>query len=250
MLDPTAKHLRNPAIVTAFRRIGLSEQAGTGMRAIFANWQSLGHVPPVIENDKARKAFELRLLRQELLSDEQRQLRARLGVRLDDRQERVFAMACRNGQVSLTDATAVTGRTEPEARAVLNALVVDDLLRTLDEGTRYGLPERLRGGLGALRPGRSVSDQVGDGSRDMVTDHVGGVSERNMVTDHVVRKLTPQQRRIVSACDVPRSLPELMERAGFDRKVRLSWLARATWRQRVTLAPSCSASPRGATRDR
>jgi len=207
------------------------------MRAIFANWQSLGHVPPVIENDKARKAFELRFLRQELLSDEQRQLRARLGVRLDDRQERVFAMACRNGQVSLTDATAVTGRTEPEARAVLNALVVDDLLRTLDEGTRYGLPERLRGGLGASRLGRSVSDQVGDGSRDLVTDHVGGVSrrnmisqgnmvtdhvgripERNMVTDHVVRELTPQQQRIVSACDVPRSLPELMERAGVKHR--------------------------------
>lgn len=67
-LDATAKHLRNPAIVTAFRRIGLSEQAGTGMRAIYRNWQSLGHVPPVIENDKARKAFELRLLRQELRS--------------------------------------------------------------------------------------------------------------------------------------------------------------------------------------
>ena len=237
LLDPTVKHLRNPAIVTAFRRIGLSEQAGTGMRAIFGNWQSLGHVPPVIENDKARKAFELRLLRQELLHDEQRQFQARLGVRLDDRQERVFAMACRNGQVSLTDAKAVTGRTEPEARAVLNALVVDDLLRTLVEGTRYGLPERLRDSLGASRPGRSMSDQVGDGARGLVTDHVSGlpernmvsqenmvtdhvdrVPERNMVTDHVIRELTEQQHRIVAACDVPRSLPELMERAGVKHR--------------------------------
>ena len=33
LLDPTAKHLRNPAIVTAFRRIGLSEQAGIARRA-------------------------------------------------------------------------------------------------------------------------------------------------------------------------------------------------------------------------
>lgn len=86
LLDATAKHLRNPAIVTAFRRIGLSEQAGTGMRAIFRNWHSLGHVPPVIENDKARKAFELRLLRQELLGSEQRQLQVLLGARLDERQ--------------------------------------------------------------------------------------------------------------------------------------------------------------------
>ena len=158
LLDPTAKHLRNPAIVTAFRRLGLSEQAGTGMRAIFGNWQSLGHVPPVIENDKARKAFELRFLRQELFSDEQRQLQARLGARLDESRARVFALACRKGQVSLTDAKAVTGRTEPEAQSVLNALVVDDLLRPLDGRTRYGLPERLRGSLGASIPGRSVSD--------------------------------------------------------------------------------------------
>ena len=218
LLDPTARHLRNPAIITAFRRIGLSEQAGAGMRAIFGNWQSLGHVPPVIENDKARKAFEPRLLRQELLSDEQRQFRARLGVRLNDRQARVFAMACRNGQVSLTDAKAVTGGTEPEARAVLNALVVDDLLRPLDGGTRYCLPERLRGGLGASMPGQSVSDQVSDGSRDLVSDHVGGVPGRDLVTDHVIRRLTEQQQRIVAACDVPRSLPELMERAGVKHR--------------------------------
>ena len=113
--------------------------------------------------------------------EDQRQFQVRLGVRLDDRQARVFALACRNGQVSLTDAKAVTGRTEPEARAVLNALVVDDLLRTLGGGTRYGLPERLRGGLGASMPGQSVSDQVSDGSRDLVTDHVGQRPERNMV---------------------------------------------------------------------
>ena len=54
--------MRHPAIVAAFRRIGLSEQAGTGVRAIFRNWQRLGHVPPVIDNDRARKAFDLRLL--------------------------------------------------------------------------------------------------------------------------------------------------------------------------------------------
>ena len=233
LLDPIAKHLRNPAIVTAFRRIGLSEQASTGMRAIFRNWQSLGHVPPVIENDKARKAFELRLLRQELLSDEQQEFQAQLGVQLDDERARVLAVACRNGRVSLTDAKAVTGRTGPEACEVLRGLVVGNLLRPLDDGTRYGLAEHLRHRLDAAGLGQSATDQVTDRSRDrvtdhvratperdmvtrrnMVTDHAGGVPKPNMVTDHVIRKLTAQQRRIVAACDVPRSLPDLMERAG------------------------------------
>ena len=45
LLDPTEKEVRNPAIVAAFRRIGLSEQAGTGVRAIFRDWQRLGYVP-------------------------------------------------------------------------------------------------------------------------------------------------------------------------------------------------------------
>ena len=68
LLDPTEKDVRNPAIVAAFRRIGLSGQAGTGVRAIFRNWQRLGHVPPVIDNDRTRKAFGLCLLREELLT--------------------------------------------------------------------------------------------------------------------------------------------------------------------------------------
>ena len=71
-----------------------------------------------------------------------------------------------------------------------------------------------------------VSDHVGGGSeRNMVTepnlvaDHVGGTPKPNMVTDHV-HKLTAQQHRIAAARDVPRSLPELMERAGMRHRTR------------------------------
>ena len=170
LLDATAKHLRNPAIVTAFRRIGLSEQAGTGMRAIFRNWQSLGHVPPVIENDKARKAFELRLLRQELLGGEQQQLQVLLGARLDERQARVFAFACRNGQVSLTDAKALTGGTGPEARTALDTLVAQELLRPVVDGLRYRLTGHVEARRDAHRQGQSRSDHVRDGHADMVAD--------------------------------------------------------------------------------
>ena len=53
LLEPGAKEVRNPEIIAAFRRLGLSEQAGMGIRSIFRNWQALGYVPPVIDNDKA-----------------------------------------------------------------------------------------------------------------------------------------------------------------------------------------------------
>ena len=39
-----------------------------------------------------------------------------------------------------------------------------------------------------------------------------------MVTDHVIRKFTAQQQRIIAACDVPRSLPELLEQAGVKHR--------------------------------
>jgi ATP-dependent DNA helicase RecG len=63
LLDPTEKEVRNPAIVAAFRRIGLSDQAGTGMRSIFGNWRQMGFVPPRIVNDKAEKTFQIMLSR-------------------------------------------------------------------------------------------------------------------------------------------------------------------------------------------
>lgn len=201
-LDPTEKEVRNPAIVAAFRRIGLSEQAGTGVRAIFRSWQRLGHVPPVIENDKARRTFELRLLREELLSEEQRLFQARLGVRLDEPQARLFAFAFREGGASLTDAKAVTGRNGPEARKVLESLVVQGLLQPIQEGTLYALADHLPGRLEGAAAGTPASaEPTGD-----------------LVTDQVVRRLTGHQVRIVKACDVPRSLAELMERVGVTHR--------------------------------
>ena len=109
LLDPTAKEVRNPAIVSAFRRIGLSEQAGTGMRAIFRNWRSLGNVPPVIRNDKAGHTFEIALVREELLDEEQRLFQARLGVRLEESQAALLALARREGRVTVTDAKGGDG---------------------------------------------------------------------------------------------------------------------------------------------
>ncbi len=67
LLKPGVKEVRNPTIVNAFRRIGLSDQAGTGIRSIFKSWTDLGHVPPIINNSKSEKYFEIILKKQELL---------------------------------------------------------------------------------------------------------------------------------------------------------------------------------------
>ena len=178
LLEPGEKETRNPDIVAAFRRLGLSEEAGAGIRAMFRNWQELGHVPPEIDNDKTKRAFEVRFLREELLSEEQRRLQTRLGLRLDDTEARVFAFACKKERVSLADAKAITGLTGAEAGSVLEALEGQGVTRRLQEGL-YGLAPHLEG--------QAVF-------------------------------LSDQQSRIVAACVVPRSLAELMAQAGVTHR--------------------------------
>ena len=79
LLDRTAKEVRNPLIAAAFRGIGLARQAGTGIQAIFRDWKSLGHAPPVIRSGEARNEFELTLLRRGTLAGERQVTVGRVG---------------------------------------------------------------------------------------------------------------------------------------------------------------------------
>ena len=82
LLKTTEKEVRNPAIISAFRRIGLSDQGDTGIHAIFKNWNDIGRVPPRIENDKAGKTFLITLESKPLVSDEMRRFQQKIGVKL------------------------------------------------------------------------------------------------------------------------------------------------------------------------
>ena len=147
LLDRTAKEIRNPLIAAAFRGIGLAEQAGTGIRAIFRNWCGLGHVPPVIRSDKARNAFELSLV---------------------------------------AEAPPDAGR-------------------------------RLPVGSGAERvDGHADIDRPDSPREDMDSDHADQVGD--VAGDHALERLTARQRAIVDVCDIPRSLKELMQRAGVTHR--------------------------------
>jgi len=67
LLEPGPKEVRNPNIAIAFRRIGLSENAGWGLSDVIANWTKLGHARAAIQNDKTGKFFEVTLLDQAAL---------------------------------------------------------------------------------------------------------------------------------------------------------------------------------------
>ena len=171
IFEPGEREVRNPRIVAAFRRIGLSEQAGTGVRAIFGNWQRLGRVPPIIDNDRKRKAFQLTLLEEELLSKEQVLFQASLGVHLNEAEARVFAFVCREGRVRPRDVRAISGLSGADARAVLERLAAQGLVSPVGgTGTPiFGVTEHLAGRLGRTDQG---GDQVGSGPSGLVTDQV------------------------------------------------------------------------------
>jgi len=61
LLEPGEKEVRSPQIVAAFRRLGLCEQAGTGIRMVVHQWQELGHPEPKYKNDRSHKTFEIHL---------------------------------------------------------------------------------------------------------------------------------------------------------------------------------------------
>lgn len=136
LLDPTEKEVRNPAIVKAFRRIGLSDQAGTGIRAIFRNWHELGRVPPLLRNDRARKEFELALINKPLVTDAMRRFRQTIGVNLTREQADVLAFALEQAegqQISLTDIRGLGISTTQQAKQAADYLVRQQLLDPITE---------------------------------------------------------------------------------------------------------------------
>ena len=238
LLEPGERDVRNPRIVAAFRRIGLSEKAGTGMRAIFGNWRRLGRVPPIIENDRTRKAFQLTLLKEELLPKEQLLFQEKLGVHLDDTEAKAFAFACLHGRLGSRDVRAVAGLSGAGALAVLNRLESQALISPLEgaDSPMFVLAEHLRDRLrrtnqsddlvsaavsglvtdqAGPEPGRLVTDQASPKPARVVTDHARSRREDlSTVQAEPLTKLSPSQRKIIEICDIPRSLVAIMDAVG------------------------------------
>lgn len=143
LLDPGEQAVRNPRLMSAFRRIGLSEDAGWGLRDMFRSWRELGHVPPVIVNDKGRKSFEVTLKQEELLSADQLAFHQSLGLRLTEDQAKAFAFLCRAKTATLQQVRLVVGGTAEATRLALKALETQQLMCPLDQGRTYVLAQHL-----------------------------------------------------------------------------------------------------------
>jgi len=222
LLDPGDKEVRNPSIVNAFRRIGLSDQGGTGVRAIFDGWRRLGYLPPEIENHKAEKSFRLRLRREKLITEAQLLAQASLGAHLSAQEADVFAYLTRKGQIDLTDVKALTGLSGADARQLVQRLTVQALLVAQGEtGNLFGLAEHLRARFLPAAPGQAHENQqvidAGVASEDTAqATEQAGFGQPQLVQSLV--QLSAIQWQIATFADVPRSITELIGHTGHKQR--------------------------------
>lgn len=222
LLDPGDKEVRNPSIVNAFRRIGLSDQGGTGVRAIFDGWRKLGYLPPEIENHRAEKSFRLRLRKEKLITEAQLLAQASLGAHLSEHEAAVFAFLLRSGQVDVADIKALTGLTGAQALDLAQRLTVQVLTEPLGEAAHtWRLVPHLRTRFATEAAKTATQDQPSDeetgaaDATDQVTEQVAAEQAR---LDRSLDRLTEVQWRIAAYADVPRSLAELMVHAGYRQR--------------------------------
>ncbi len=229
LLDPGDKEVRNPSIVNAFRRIGLSDQGGTGVRAIFDGWRRLGYLPPEIENHKAEKSFRLRLRKEKLITESQLLAQASLGAHLSAQEADVFAYLTRKGQIDITDVKALTGLSGADARQLVQRLTVQALLVAQGEtGNLFGLAEHLRARFLPAAPSQAeiVEQELPPGAEPATAGTTAqateqataqAASEQAQLVQSLVQ-LSAIQWQIVAFTDVPRSMAELTERTGHKQR--------------------------------
>ena len=210
LLDPTEKEVRNPAIVKAFRRIGLSDQAGTGIRAIFRNWHELGRTPPRLRNDKARKEFELVLINKPLVTDAMRRFRQTLGTNLSPEQADALALSLSlpDGEpLTLTAIRGIGNGTTQQARAVADHLVRQQLLDQLSD-TQFQARAAIRQRFASAAESQST---LTDGSAPADSPTKRGLSQDQVGTKS---GLSPEQRIVLAQMSDEHEIAALMEWVG------------------------------------
>lgn len=221
LLEPGTKEVRNPVIVRALRDIGFSEQSGWGLREVFRNWSDLGRVPPALNNDKSEKCFELVLQRKVLMSEEQLLFQSQIGITLQPKEAEAFANLCvsESTQISHSALRAALGLNGAETIKVVNRLII--------QGVAVAVSDHILGLANHLTPLRNQlfkygleatgdpTEQVVSNSSDLSSGQVAS-NTSDLSTGQVkpLTELTDKQKALLSYCDVPRSMAEMLEHVG------------------------------------
>lgn len=148
---------RNPKLVSAFRFIGLADEAGTGIPKIFRAWHELGLKAPKIDIGTERYQFAIRLRYIHFLSDEDREWLMGLGDGEDWNESEQIALvhAKENETINNRALCTLTGEHSTDATKTLTGLRDRGYL-VRRRGGRWTYYELSRSSLHALEFTRSA----------------------------------------------------------------------------------------------
>jgi ATP-dependent DNA helicase RecG len=120
---------RNPSLALMFRKIGLAEEAGTGIPKIIQVWREMGFQLPGIQPGSDRYEFTIELRYAHLLSDEDRRWLQSLGSQWSEAEQISLVMARHEGWVDNLRLRSLTGLHSADATSVLTGLRERGLLQ-------------------------------------------------------------------------------------------------------------------------
>ncbi len=121
---------------------------------------------------------------------------------MSEEEASVFAFACRQGRISLTDIKAITGKTNQECMSLAQHLKTQFLLKKVDEH-HFDLDEQIQARFEATMG----TEQASQAANDLFPDEGGQITS-----------LSDQHYLILALCEVPRSLKELRRLTGAVNK--------------------------------
>ncbi len=167
---------RNPTILSAFRYIGLADEAGSGIKAIKKAWKALGLINPIIDLGIDDYTFDLRLRHTHILSDAERNWLAALeDVEAVEEQQLALLLARREGRIDNATLCHRSGCHPSDATKALIRL--RDLGHLVKEGDRRGSWYHLGASAQAMWADSSSAHSDG-ASPDKQSDKEGELSHK------------------------------------------------------------------------
>ena len=133
MLDGGVSDLRNPRIARLMRLIGYAEQVGTGIATIVRTWRAVDRTPPVVVNDPGRKTYGLTLSWARVPQHDDAFWKAHIGASVSSGEARLLAWLREVGAAPRSSARLATGATARATRAMVEHLLVNRLVETVDD---------------------------------------------------------------------------------------------------------------------
>jgi ATP-dependent DNA helicase RecG len=228
LFQPGDKPVRNPRVRSMLQRIGIGEQAGTGIRTIYSNQRQLGRLPPILKNGRADQAFEVILPKRLITSQREQWARQHLGVTLTDPEAAVFLQTLRQGSIGPLEAASVAGLNPGDTGRLLERLVHQQLLeihaavqrRTFRVKAVFA--ERAEVLLAPLDAAASVPVVTATPPpANLVTPVADAPAPPapNLVTQPSDQaEVTQTARVILEFCQAARSVPAIMEKVGIKHR--------------------------------